>query len=353
MDFQRLFKRKEDGPESPIRGNAKEPLPPGDVLICEGQLLDGVTPARLLWASVGGTIKIKADKILGILEGRTRIKAETLYELYPGLFEQSPNPGTVFNIPLQTVVMQLEDQFTSLSPAEAPLEDFATPFGRLAREDESRFNDHGVRPELRQMVAPKPINTLDTGENGSAGVHHDPEPQTSRLDQPDITSTKVVPASETQSGFSEDFAVSADNRKIRNDKTRREGHERLQELYLTDEPLDGAKVAELILLLPRVAGVVIMLANGAALGGGISGGLNEALLSLTPDFVKHLSDFTKAIPGRLEFMTFYGNACQVSLTIGGDLVILARHEGKNIPPGLRERLVATAQALNMIYGFAS
>ena len=137
-------------------------------------------------------------------------------------------------------------------------------------------------------------------------------------------------------------------------RLRRHGHESLQELYLTDEPLDGVKVADMILQLPRVSDVVIMLSDGAALGGRLSGGLSEPLLSRTPDFVKHLLDFTKSIQGGpVKFVTFSGHACQVSLTIDENVLILTGHEGKNLPPGLRERLVATAQALNMIYGLQS
>jgi hypothetical protein len=135
------------------------------------------------------------------------------------------------------------------------------------------------------------------------------------------------------------------------DKRRREGHAHLQELYLTDETLDGSKVASLILQLPQVAGVVIMLSDGAVLGGGLSGGLSEGMLSRAPDFVKHLLGFTQGIQGGPpSFATFSNDAFQVSLTIGGDVFILSAHEGRRLPPGLRERLVATARAVNMIYG---
>ena len=125
----------------------------------------------------------------------------------------------------------------------------------------------------------------------------------------------------------------------------------LQELYLTDELLDGSKVANLVLQLPRVTGVVIMLSEGRALGGALSGGINETLFSLAPDFVKHLSGFTQSTEGGpTKFFTFSVQTGQISLSIWGDVFILAEHRGKSLPPGVRERLVATAQALDKIYG---
>jgi hypothetical protein len=390
MDFQRLFKRKEEGSESPIvRDNARESFNEKEVLIAEGELLDGTSPACLAWNCVGGTIRVKAEKILGILEGRTRIKAAVLQDLYPGLFEKPPNPGTEFGIPLQAVVMQLHDLFTSLSSDAAVLEDFTTPFGELAREDEARLrNLHDERPEIGKAEAPKlfmlpqpglptDLKTQDESaekkrsmldaaqklseensrvmeKNGADEICRDPQSKSSHEQWPPRSTGKSVSASDAQNQPPPSSTVSFRSRGILNDNIRREGHELLQELYLTDEPLDGSKVAKLILLLPRIAGVVIMLADGAALGGGICGEISETLLNLTPAFVKHLTDFSKSIQGgSVKFVTFSGYAYQLSLTMAGDVVILAGHQGKNLPPGLRERLVATADALSMIYSLPS
>jgi len=390
MDFQRLFKRKEDGSEPQIvRENTRESFNERELLFSEGELLDGTAPASLAWSSVGGTIRIKAEKILGILEGRTRIKATVLQDLYPGLFEKTPNPGTEFSIPLQTVVMQLQDLFTSLSSDMAALEDSATPFGELAREDEARFKDqHDERPEIGKAAAPKlfvlsqpgvptDLKTRDecadrerttlaaarelndeksrgNGKTGGVETHRDPENETPRTERLSPSTETLVSASDSKNWLPANSTISSGTGGILNDNIRREGHQLLQELYLTDEPLDGSKVAQLILLLPRVTGVVIMLSDGAALGGGICGEISEALLSVTPALVKYLMDFSKSIQGgSVKFVTFSSYACQLSLTMGGDVVILAGHQGKNLPPGLRERLVATADALNLIYSLPS
>jgi hypothetical protein len=386
MDFQRLFKRKEEGSEPPIlRDNVRDTFNEREVLIAEGELLDGTAPVCLDWNIVGGSIRVKAEKISGILEGRTRIKATVLQDLYPGLFEKAPSPGTEYNIALQAVVMQLQDLFTSLSSDAAILEDFATPFGELAREDEARLKDqHDERPKTGKVAFPKVFTLPQPGDlktrDGSAegeplldstrelneekpkgnrkigvdGTRRGPEGKTPRVERPPDSAEKLVSASDWQSRLPSGSAISFRIRGALNDDIRREGHELLQELYLTDEPLDASKVAQLILRLPRVASVVIMLSDGAALGGGICSEISEALLSLTPAFVKHLMNFSKSIQGgSVKFVAFSGHASQLSLTMSGVIVILAGHQGKNLPPGLRERLVATADALNLIYSLPS
>ena len=93
MDFQRLFKRKQEGSASSFAGDgAIDALKDKDVIIREGELLDGKSPAPVDWSKLGGAITVKAGKILGVLEGRTRIKAGVLEELYPGKFTNYLNP---------------------------------------------------------------------------------------------------------------------------------------------------------------------------------------------------------------------------------------------------------------------
>ncbi|HSZ76957.1 MAG TPA: hypothetical protein VK775_06130 [Chthoniobacterales bacterium] len=362
MDFQRLFKRKEEGALPVARDNTREILNERDVLVREGELFDGQSPASVVWSKVGGAISVKADKILGILEGRTRIKGAVLHELYPGLFEKPPNPGTEFTIPLRAVVTQLQDVFAGVSPEEADLEDFDTPFGQLAREDEARFkNGRADRPGKIRSYETTAIPTAFDKSIGKIvqpsatnGTQNDLESQVVREEPPKPVIEELFPVLESGHPDSAGAVLIAGAPNIQSEKKRRQGYARLQELYLTDEPLDGSKVASLILQLPGVAGVVIMLSDGAVLGGGLSGGLSEGLLSLTPDFVRHLRGFTQDIEGGPpSFATISSDAFQVCVTIGGDVLILSAHEGKRLPPGLRERLVATAQAVNMIYGTQS
>ena len=422
MDFQRLFKRKEEVATHSMAGeNQKETLGSRSVSLSKGDLLDGQAPASLLWNNVGRMISVRADKILGILEGRTRIKAAVLQEIYPALFEKDPHPGTEFFIPLQIVVTQLEDVFAAISSGDASEENFETPFGQLAREDDARFNEvaEPVKPSAKPIVRTGQPNGVtegynapvdEAGSNGSATVPLTQSPNgaapfietektngapTGEVEQkpaPSPESNPAVPTIDDVQGDAQSSTVRGTTaspkeeenrarqslppdakgeqspyrkprggilssetptglRHTQNNDVRREGHEALQELFLTDEQLDGSKVADLVLQLPRVAGVVIMLADGAVLGGVLSGGLNESLLSLAPGFVQDLVRFTESMRGGpTRFVTLAGNAHLISLTIGGQVLILVAHDGKNLPPGLRERLVATAHALNMIYG---
>ena len=96
--------------------------------------------------------------------------------------------------------------------------------------------------------------------------------------------------------------------------------------------------------------MLIVLSDGSVLGGVSSGG-SDKLIRLAGDFVTHVSRFAEILPeGPTKFITFFAHALQMSLVIGGDVQMLIGHEGKNLPPGLRERLVATADALNTMYG---
>jgi hypothetical protein len=347
MDFQSLFKRKQEGPAPTfVCDDAGDALKQRDVIIREGELLDGHSPAPVDWSKVGGAITVKAEKILGLLEGRTRIKAEVLEELHPGKFARPTDPAAEFNIPLHVVVMQIQDILCSTSLADIKLEGLETPFAELAREDEERFKK-GQRdqPLGRQAVVPR---SLDENDNGS---REDTESQLARSGHPEPAIARSGSAPKFHNAPSRMASPAPEGRYVQSRTARREGYERLQELYLTDEPLDGAKVADWVFQLPRVTGAVIMLSDGAVLGGELGGGIGEKLVSLAPNFVKHASGFTEILAdGPTRFITFFGHALQISLVICGDVLMLVGHEGKNLPPGLRERLIATAQALDILYG---
>ena len=68
MDFQRLFKRKQERSAPPFAGDdAGDALKNRDVIIREGELLDAESPARVDWSKLSGAIAVKAGKILPTL----------------------------------------------------------------------------------------------------------------------------------------------------------------------------------------------------------------------------------------------------------------------------------------------
>ena len=380
MDFQRLFKRKAEGSVPPGEtDDAGGALKNVDVVIHEGELLEGNFPASLLWNSVGGGITIKAGKILGILEGRTRIKAGVLQELHPSLFSGPVNPDAEFSIPLRVVVTQIQHIFFGMSSTDTALEGFDTPFAELAREDEARF-----KIELRDRTLPvdnapatgatsnnedkdSEIRLADQPKNGadadpeSGPAHTEETKRTSEQQGPApsggivrddvVTAGHLRPAHEFRKPSARVPSLPAEVRQPRSSNLRREGYERLQELYLTDEPVDGSMIADYVSRLPRVTGVVIMLSDGAVLGGEVGAVISAKIVHLVTDFVTHILRFTESLPGGpTRFITFFGHALQISLIIAGDVLMLTAHESKNLPPGLRERLIATTEALNIIYG---
>jgi hypothetical protein len=380
MDFQRLFKRKaEDSAPPGETDDAGGALKNIDVVIREGELLEGNFPASLLWSSVGGGITLKAAKILGILEGRTRIKAGVLQELHPSLFSGPVNPDAEFNIPLRVVVNQIQHIFSGLSSTDTAPEGFDTPFAELAREDEAR-----LKTELRDRTLPigsapatgatssseeedSEVCLADQSKNGARAhpegppAHSEERKATSeqegtgpsdRIVRDDVvTAAYLRPAHEFGNPPVSVLSAPAEGRHPRSSNLRREGCQRLQELYLTDEPVDGSMIADFVLRLPRVTGVVIMLSDGAVLGGEVGPVISAKILHLVTDFVTHILGFTENLPGGpTKFITFFGHVLQISLVIAGDVLMLTAHEGKNLPPGLRERLIATTEALNIIYG---
>jgi hypothetical protein len=371
MDFQRLFKRKQEGPASPFtKDGGGDAFNDRDVVIREGELFDGTSPVRLDWSRVNGAITVKAGNILGVFEGRTRIKAGALEEAHPGKFAELPDSEVEFNIPLHVVVMQIQDIFCSPPRADAKLDSLETPFAELAREDEVRFNKgHWNQPIANEIVDPKSsdvaalteaapkkggkgdtpgIRVLDSRHLGPVA---DTESHLPRAEEPRPVIGGLGSAPDSDGAPSRISSPQLGIRSGRSPTPLREGYERLQELYLTDEPLDGTRISELILQLPRVTGALIVLSDGSVLGGKLGGEISDQLLNSARDFATQVSRFTEILPeGPTRFITFFAHALQMSLVIGGDVLMLIGHEGKNLPPGLRERLVATAEALNTMYG---
>ena len=184
-------------------------------------------------------------------------------------------------------------------------------FGRLL------FRNHWTKNAEPHTANPPP--------NGASA---DIESHLARSEQPKLAVERLESAPEFRNAPASMSSSPPEVRHVQIRSSHREGHERLQELYLTDEPLDGAKIADLVFQLPRVTGVAIMLSDGAILGAELGGGISEKLLGLAPDFLKHVSGLTEMIPGGPTRSSHFSGWIADQLVIDGDVLMLNGHEGK-------------------------
>ena len=122
---------------------------------------------------------------------------------------------------------------------------------------------------------------------------------------------------------------------------------------MVDEPLDGRRVALLLQQFPRVTGALILLEGGAVLGGRLPDWLSLEAALQAPEVLAHFTRFiTELEAGRQAQSTFVTvtSTTTISLVRSGQIVLLVSHQSRKLPPGLAQRLIETAEALNLIYG---
>jgi hypothetical protein len=130
----------------------------------------------------------------------------------------------------------------------------------------------------------------------------------------------------------------------------RQGMERLQDLFMTSQTLDGRTVAALVKDLPGVTGALIMLQGGVLLGGQLPESCNQEAALQAPELLKRFVDFVDAVLGSGTNFIAVSAATPLSLVVSGEIVLVVSHRSKKLPPGLARRLTETADALNLIYG---
>jgi hypothetical protein len=126
----------------------------------------------------------------------------------------------------------------------------------------------------------------------------------------------------------------------------------LQEIFMTSEPLDGRRVASLVRQFPGVTGALILLEGGAVLGGQLPTSLNMEAALQAPAVLGAFLRFILELEGGSVLPRFVTvtSTNTISLVTSGQVVLLASHQGRKLPPGLAQRLTETAQALDLIYG---
>ncbi|MBV9672361.1 MAG: hypothetical protein JO076_05995 [Verrucomicrobia bacterium] len=336
---------------------------------------DPVAP-KLDWSNIEGSIvKVRLKDTQGIMEGRVTIKASILKSAYPSILPGEFNTDYQFPVSLKSVVLQVQASLKRSDPAKLPGPEFETPIAQVAREDEGFFkleqaktnsHSHEIVPVSENKTAPEPNLTpadrptfpLIKEKPRPAGKEVPPlevsiPPPTSSSALTEVASTPFTP-SETNAlkrgePASQDGAAGffqPDPRK----PLHRIGLERLQEIFMTEDLLDGRHVAKLIAEFPRVRGALIMLQDGTLIGGDLPPEFNIQAALSAPTFMCTLREFSARLQReQASALTIYQGGLPMSIFSEGSVLIFLVHSGPGLPPGMRERIGQIAQALSALY----
>jgi hypothetical protein len=149
INFGSIFRRKDglrqtDSKERADRGNLLERFAERQLTLNEGDVIPLAkdTPS-LDWTTVNGRITVLASAIEGLLEGRTRIKAQQLKNLNPCPIDREAEDSIEYAVSLAAIVSQIDDLLSDDQP-ETGQPEFETPFTVLAREDNARFDSSPI-----------------------------------------------------------------------------------------------------------------------------------------------------------------------------------------------------------------
>jgi hypothetical protein len=405
INFASIFRRKEDPPaskEQSDRAILLERFAGRQITLSEGDLTPvGKESTPLDWALVNGHITIPASLVEGILEGRTRIRAELLKKLDPSPVPRDTQDSTEYTVSLAALIPQIEDLLEDEQP-EMSQPEFETPFTVLAREDNARFeyknskqrkesgtlksesptngNENHSRiitqklePETPQLTLtalhnlshrpPTQKQILDGRGGGSEQPQKEPDPESQKEEADALTQTPATPQAEAQTAIPQ-LASQEEQTPARLTRATRpgqgteqedraqQGMEQLQEIFMTSRPLDGRLVASFLEEFPGINGALILLAGGTVLGGQLPDSLDLDAALQAPEILTVFTRFISEVEGTRSSTIFVSvrAATTISLVASGDIFLVVSHTDKALPPGVAKRLVETAEALNLIYG---
>ena len=323
------------------------------------------------------TFLVPVGLIEGLREGAPKIAATRLCEIAPLLFDAAPAGGAAVSLRLSWVVSQLANLLPEApEPPEIVNQSFETPFSRQAEEERAR---------LSQRKNPAPAHATD--ENHSPAGHQTAaeETQYEPSDRPntplellreydfprgapaekDVALEPAKAASEApqrpslppaapRCGSAPPPAIQEDREKVSVLPTllnRRAAMERLQELFLLEEDLDGPRVAEEILKLPRIQGALVIRGQ-AVLGGRLPEPYDPRVALSAPELIEQLAQFTAALGGGTFSLVTISASQEITLVVQGAITVVVIHQGRFVP-GVRDKLVQTAKALDDFYTFES
>lgn len=125
----------------------------------------------------------------------------------------------------------------------------------------------------------------------------------------------------------------------------------LQEIFMTDEPMDARNVIAHILKLPGISGALLGTADGLKLAGSLSSAMNsDALCAITPSIMARLDKFAEETKlTNMGSFTLSTSSNLLSIFHQTGISLFIEHEKKEFAPGIRSRLVTVASHLAKIY----
>ena len=230
--------------------------------------------------------------------GRVVVPAEMFCQALPDDLKPyfaTIDPAAEIPIPLQEIFSRLEPSAIKLredQEMDHPEEAIPTPFTEQAEEDAKRFAQVPVEAPPSAEETPRPSD----------------EPLT--------------------------IAVESDS-------------ERLQAIFLTDEPLDLARTIRNVAALPGLRSCLLSTTAGLKLAGSFDGPeREEAITTVLPELFSWTRSKLEALDaGTLETITLCYSQHQLSAFVQGNLCLTVLHDHRPFKPGVREKIQAVISEL--------
>ena len=243
------------------------------------------------FAQTEAEISLPLDTIKAQLpNGRVAVPASTfisglpedLKPLFAGI-----DPTAEIPIPLREIFSHLPADAIEIrkdQESDHPEEKVATPFTGPAEEDARRFAQPSAGPSPQRKTAPRKIEQLSVQANAAS--------------------------------------------------------DKLQAIFMTDEPLDLVTTLKKVAELPGLQSCALTTTEGQKLAGNLGDPNQEKLVSgLLPDlFQRTHSVFNELSTGALEGITIYAGARHLSAFVRGQLCLSVVHDNRPFKPGVREKI---------------
>jgi hypothetical protein len=126
--------------------------------------------------------------------------------------------------------------------------------------------------------------------------------------------------------------------------------QRLQSLFMTDEPLDLSKTIQKVAELPGLRACILSTTTGLKLAGGLEDlDQEKAVAAFLPGLFQHTQSSLEGLrAGALETITLCYRLHQLSTFVQGELCLTVFHNNRPFKPGVREKIQAVISELSAL-----